>query len=346
MRMRRITSPVRDRRNVRTDVTLRVAYIGNHLPPYGTESQVAYALERIGCTVDRIQQEDAYQDFTGTYNRLNATQPALCLYTRTHNRTALDAAGRTFFGALEADGIITATLHLDAFVGLQREHFLRDRDPMFTVQHVFTADGSPECADAMEAHGYNHHWLPPGLDERVLERAPSAPRVSPELVFVGSRFGYHEEHGWRGQLFDTMESKYGNRFCWYGNGSPRGTLRGPELDGLYASAGHVIVGDSCFAGARHAYFSDRLVETLGRSGLLLHPDLHGCMYEDGRHYLAYDPTPDGLVAAVEDALAMSVEERMSIKREARSIVERRDLWRHRMTELLSVVGLGVDASIG
>lgn len=323
----------------------RVAYIGNHKPEYGTESQVAYALEQIGCTVERIQQEDAYQDFTGTANRLRQSPPALCLYTRTHNRTAFDAAGRTFFASLESEGIITATLHLDAFVGLKREHFIFDEDPMFTVQHVFTADGSPECAQAMVEHGFNHHWMPPGLDERVLERTPGDAPRAPELVFVGTRHGYHDEHRWRPQLFDTMERRYGDRFCWYGNGSPRGTLRGPDLDGLYASPHHVIVGDSCFAGARRAYFSDRLVETLGRSGLLLHPDLHGCMYEDGQHYLAYEPTADGLCETVERALAMSVEERMLIKTEARALVASRDLWRHRMGDLLATVGLdAVEAS--
>jgi len=333
----------------------RVAFIGNWRPEHSTENQVGYALERIGCELVRIQQGDlsptspalfADSMTRGVDAQGEPKRVDLVIYMRTHNHTALGSDWTRVWETLKARGVPTAALHLDAFVGLAREHLLFDRDPLFTMEHVFTADGSPECAAAMEAHGYNHHWMPPGLDERVLERVPTAPRISPELVFVGSRYGYHHEHSWRGQLFDTMEQKYGNRFCWYGNGSPRGTLRGPELDGLYASPGHIIVGDSCFAGARHAYFSDRLVETLGRSGLLLHPDLHGCMYEDGRHYLAYEPTPDGLVSAVEGALSMSVEERMAIKREARSIVERRDLWRHRMAELLSVVGLGVDASIG
>lgn len=329
----------------------RIAFIGNWRPEHSTENQVGYALERLGCTLLRIQQDELTPTspllFADSMTRGRGDDGELCrvdlvVYMRTHNRTALGPEWTKVWDTLKARGVPTAALHLDLFVGLQREHLLFDRDALFTMEHVFTADGSAECAQAMVEHGYNHHWLPPGLDERVLERAPGAPRVSPELVFVGSRHGYHNEHSWRQELFATLEQRYGDRFCWYGNGSPRGTLRGPELDGLYASPGHVIIGDSCFAGARHAYFSDRLVETLGRSGLLLHPDLHGCMYEDGRHYLAYEPTPDGLIATVERALAMSVEERMHIKTEAKSIVARRDLWRHRMADLLATVGLTVD----
>jgi len=118
----------------------------------------------------------------------------------------LNAEGGQFFQALADDGIITATLHLDVFVGLQREHFLFDRDPMFGVQHVFTADGSPECAQAMVEHATTTIGSPPGLDERVLERTPGpAPRDAPEIVFVGSRYGYHAEHPWRQILFSALE---------------------------------------------------------------------------------------------------------------------------------------------
>lgn len=324
----------------------RVAYIGNHVPPFGTEAQVSYGLERVGCEVLKVQEEDAHkrgpESLAEWFYREGID---LTLYTRTHNQSAL-AYGWPNDGwrRIEARGIVTATLHLDCFVGLEREHFIRDRDPMFTVQHCFTADGSPECAQVMADNGVNHHWLAPGLDERVLEREPGdVPRDAPEIVFVGSRYSYHREHVWRQTMFETLESHYGKRFGWYGNGSPRGTLRGPELDGLYESDRTIVVGDSCFAGARYAYFSDRCVETLGRSGLLLHPNLHGCMYETGLHYVAYEPTPLGLIAAVDTALAMEPDERQRIKRGGKSIVTRRDLWRHRMAQLLTTVGLSENA---
>ena len=52
-------------------------------------------------------------------------------------------------------------------------------------------------------------------------------------------------------------------------------MRGQELRDLYASV-DVVVGDSCFAGSGLAnYWSDRIPETLGRGGFLLHPMVPG-----------------------------------------------------------------------
>lgn len=323
----------------------RVAYIGAFRPPYSTENQVAYALERVGCTVERIEQDSAEEW------RVRREGVDLVLYTRTHNHTALLPQWTDIWRRCEQDGIVTAALHLDVFVGLAREHLLEERDPLFTVGHLFTADGSPECAAKMRAHGFNHHWLAPAVDERVLERteesfarfglAPLDVYDQP-VVFVGSRYGYHGEHQWRQVMLDTLERRYGPRFVWYGNNAPDGTLRGPELDGLYASD-RVLIGDSCFAGQRRDYWSDRVPETLARGGLLLHEDLPPAWYEHGRHYIAYDPDPDRLIAQVDFALALSPMERAVIKTQGRALVARRDTWTHRVGELLRVCGLAQPA---
>ena len=43
-----------------------------------------------------------------------------------------------------------------------------------------------------------------------------------------------------------------------------------ELNTLYASA-KLVIGDSCFGGQIKGYYSDRVTETTGRGGFLLHP---------------------------------------------------------------------------
>ncbi|MEX2253026.1 MAG: glycosyltransferase, partial [Thermoleophilaceae bacterium] len=62
-------------------------------------------------------------------------------------------------------------------------------------------------------------------------------------------------------------------------------IRGPLLADLYASI-KVVVGDSCLLPGDHGrYWSDRIPETLGRGGFLLHPWVGGIddHFTDGEH---------------------------------------------------------------
>jgi hypothetical protein len=84
--------------------------------------------------------------------------------------------------------------------------------------------------------------------------------------FVGAE-GYHPEYPWRGQLIEFLRAVYGSRFKVFTG------YRGQALNDLYASIG-VVVGDSCFGGSDY-YWSDRVPETTGRGGFLLHPECRG-----------------------------------------------------------------------
>ena len=51
-------------------------------------------------------------------------------------------------------------------------------------------------------------------------------------------------------------------------------IRGKDLQDLYASV-KVLIGDSCLAGGIGRYWSDRVPETTGRGGFLIHPQVVG-----------------------------------------------------------------------
>lgn len=318
---------------------MRVAYIGNFGPERSTENAVAYGLEQHGVDVERIPQERASATRPNAFARqLLRNPPDLVLYTRSHNRTALPADWTRIWRLLEDRGVRTASVHLDVFVGVRRDGIRRDSyrtEPLFTTQTVLTPD--PELAAQIETSSTRHVWLPPAADVRHDDAAAvPSPTLAGQVVFVGSRYGVpglHPEYPFRAQLLDALEQRYGERFVWIGNGSPIGTCRGPSLWSVYASD-CVIVGDSCFAGDRPLYWSDRVPETLARGGLLIHPDVPGIRSYHAERILTYLPKsiPD-LFSMIDECLA-SMGQLVFHREKARQQVLAFDTYVHRARRIL------------
>lgn len=267
---------------------IRVGYIGNFTArdAYGdcfnTECHYARAFEANGCAVTQLQEPrplpdepeaafaqrqlgfcDGLMDLVGSFD--------LLLYTRTWS---LPDYAEAVWRAHEEAGTITAAVHLDLFWGLDREHELAG--PMFRMGHVFTADGDHEARwrDA----GINHHWLRAGVVEDECVPGTYRDEYAADVVFVGGGHGYHAEWPHRQQLLTFLRDRYGDRFRkWGGPEAP--TIRGRDLNDLYASA-RVVVGDSlALGGSRTRYWSDRIYETLGRGGFLIFPRLGALVRE-------------------------------------------------------------------
>lgn len=333
-----------------------VAYVGNfRAAPYTTENHVARSFRQLGVDVVEVNQDDASAwgpvDFV--HHIVNDRHIDLVLYTRTHNRTALGARDRADTAGweqcwrdCEARGIVTASLHLDRFWDLHREHLIGDRDPLFTTQHVFTADGGNQ--DRFAAAGVNHHWLPPAVVADECGRFEPYEAFPFDVVFVGSDAPYHPEYPQRGELLRWLRATYGARFGWYGpgRGPDHAVVRGEELGRVYASA-KVVVGDSCFANEPGSprstnYWSDRIPETLGRGGVLVHPMTAGLT----EHFGLFTPwvhAPgcwDELGDVVESIIA---DERPVDRDTAVDLVRAKHTYRHRCAELLHTVGLRATA---
>lgn len=316
-----------------------VGYIGNFQHAHCTEVHVAAAFEELGCTVLRFQQEHA----TAGELLRHGGRLDLVVYTRTHNRTALDRTWTATWRQLEDDGTVTVSVHLDRFWDLARERLIWDRDPLFTTGWVFTADGGNDgrWADA----GVNHRWLPPAIDRAeasVVGR--DDPRVAHDVIFVGSVDTYHDEYPQRAELVDVLRRRYGRRFRRYGPGGQ--VVRGRRLNDLYRSA-KVVVGDSCFANdpdRRHRsvrYWSDRVPETIGRGGVLVHPTVPGLagQYRPGDHVWLHDPGDWDQLCDLIDLLVDDPGLRERTREQGRAHVLAHHTWTHRAAVVLHTVGL-------
>lgn len=308
---------------------LTVAYVGNFTKPWCTEVHVAASLEQLGHRVERMQESTLDWRQVPTYvDEVGAT---VLLWTRTwevDRDAALDA-----LDALRARGVRSVSYHLDRWWGLAREYQLSS-EPFFRTDLVVTPDGGDHDWSSV---GIEHLWLPPGVYGAECEPATPNHRAFPhDVVFVGTTpYPHPEWHDYRESLLDRMLSTFGDRFGIHPVHKQR-PIRGRQLAALYASS-KVVIGDSCLAGGAHAYWSDRVPETLGRGGLLVHP------HDDTlREWYPQLPTYelgdfDAAVAEVDRLLSMSDTERGELRESLRALTLSRDTYQHRMASVLEHV---------
>lgn len=303
----------------------RVLYIGNFGPSFSTENHVGESLRELGVEVVKAQESDL------TLEQLDgmARDVDLLLYTRTWGLRGGDA-----LRWITQLPIPTVSYHLDLYAGLSRGRDLR-LDPFWRTQHVFTPDGGSEAF--FRAQGVRHHYLKPGVYGAECYLAKADPEFAADVCFVGS-YDYHPEWPYRRRLVDFLSDTYGRRFVKHG--APESCVRGDALNRLYASA-KVVVGDSLCVGFDHPhYWSDRIYETLGRGGFMIHPYIFGLEEEfrDREHVVFY---PFGDFAALRRLIDYYVkhdDEREAIRRAGHARVKEGSTYVHRMRQMLGVLG--------
>lgn len=317
-----------------------VLYEGNDVVPWCTELHIAQSFRDIG--VDVIFAPTGRTTPEQLAAMLLEHKPDLFLLTRPWGTTS--AATPDFLAMCRTLGVPTAGFHLDLFWGLpERERWICERsDPIFTLDHLFTTDGGHEAEWAAE--GINHHWMPPGvLASECYDAEPDRELWPYEVAFVGSAptadgGNYHPDHAHRPEMVAKLRERYGPSFVHVGNGGDRPTTRGHDLNVLYASV-PVIVGDSCLVQRDRPYWSDRVPETWGRGGFLVHPRVDalreligpypGDMWEPGDWDAMFDQI-DGYLG---DAYACdNTRERIA------AIVRAGHTYTNRVIEMLNTIG--------
>lgn len=326
-----------------------IYYIGNFTQPHCTEVHLAKTLEDMDHKVIRAQENELAEQWAGD---LLTNKPDLVLYTRTWGDFVL----LRDIEYLRANGITTASYHLDLYVGLARKYLHQGRsleeilrtDPFWQTDYVFTPDGDRNSAKVFAANGVKHYYIKPGVfkDECKSALKPAEDKMI-DVLFVGggdypgSPHGYgHPEWPYRDQLIQWLSGTYGERFTKYGH--PQPTVRNEALNELYASA-RVVVGDSVCLDFKHEnYWSDRVYETIGRGGFIIHPCIKGMDQEftDGENIVFYKFGEwDELKAKVDHFTNPENEaERQRIQQAGQAYVRDHCTYHNRLQQALAIIG--------
>ena len=248
---------------------MRITFLGNHGVSFSSEAHHAKSLESLGHEVVRLQEGKA----TGGEVLTEALKSDMLVVVHTHGWHTPGMPLVEVLRQLREHRIPSATYHLDLWLGLQRQRDL-DTDPFYKeIDHFFTVDKL--MADWFnENTAVRGHFLPAGVfdQECYISDLPS-PHAN-DVVFVGSK-GYHREWTWRPKLIEWLRATYGDRFTHVGGDGDTGTLRGEELNRMYANS-KVAVGDTLCLGFDYPFYaSDRLFEAPGRGGFQVFPNIEG-----------------------------------------------------------------------
>lgn len=304
---------------------MKIAYCGNFALDYSTETYVARTLEEdLDHVVLRLDETSIHTD--RLLELALEFEADLFLYTRTWG---FQGDGMKLIQNLGRAGIPTASLHLDLYWGLKREKNIQS-DPFWRTKYVFTPDGG--SADNFRKAGVNHHYLRAGVFRQECCDGFHAPEYQSSVAFVGALDDYHPEWPYRKELKDFLDSNTCYR-SWL-------TLRGDDLNDLYASV-NVVVGDSLCIDFKHEhYWSDRVYETIGRGGFLIMPYIKGLEEEfvDGETIVFYEFGDwDGLKQKIDYYLEHPIE-RERIRLEGQDWVRQHATYTNRMREMLNIIG--------
>lgn len=304
-------------------------YRGNFNVDFSTESHVSASLEQLGHHVIRLQEDEVPWPAT-----IEACEGAdLFLWTATYSMAHVWDQ-RQAHKAIELlnTRLPTAAFHLDKWIDLPRESQITT-EPMWRMAHVFTADGGNQ--DRFESYNVNHHYLPPGVYGPECYIGTPREEFISDIAFVGSWKGhYHPESRHRRALINFLRRRYKNRIAFWPQTSG---IRGKDLNDLYASV-KVVVGDSCMVGSpkRGHYTSDRVPETTGRGGFLIHPSSPGLaeLYPD---LITWQPDHWTELSAAIEFYIEHDDEREAIRLAAHHHTRTHHTYAHRMEEMLRVI---------
>jgi len=296
-----------------------VAFLGNFDAPESTENMIRWALERLDYEVIPLQ-----ENTTNLREIAHATQFAdFFLWVRTPGWLRVpEGEMREFLAQLKRDEKPSFSIHLDKFWGIPEREKLIGYHPFWRTQFVFTADGSRR--EDFKARGVNHYWMQPAISEVYCHPGIKIAPYTCDVGFVGAA-DYHSEYPFRRKLVDFLKEEYGTRFQHITN------LRGHGLNDFYASC-KVAVGDCIFAGTPK-YWSDRVPETIGRGGFLLHPEVEGLPLD----IATYKPQDLASLKQAIDYWVLHDEEREKLRFELMESFHFSDTWTVRMSSIMAII---------
>lgn len=303
-----------------------ILYVGNFVPPFSTENDIKKSFEELGWKVKPVQENIMTEETADEIVR-TAREYDFILYTRTWART--HKLWLMVLKGTKAIGVPTVSLHLDLYIGLERGKDLL-ADSFFLSDYTFSADGGHQ--EQFKKLGINHFFLPPAVLKDSVYLGEKQKKFDYDVIFVGS-YNYHHEWNYRPFLINWLKETYGNRFKLFGSDGE--TIRGKALNDLYASA-KIIMGDSTYS---PNYWSDRMPETVGRAGFLIHPYTEGLekQFKLYKHLIPYYAGEMETLKEIIDYYLAHPKERDEIRFAGQKYVLEKHTYINRIKEMLGVL---------
>jgi len=238
-----------------TENSTRISLIGKFHHSYD-EEYIARSFEMLGLEVQRISEHLITHQICGL---IDGFDPDFVLWTKLS--VSEPSKVRDFMKKYK-----TVCWVFDLYFDYQREYRLKTH-PAFTADYVFTTDNGHQ--KQFEALGINHRCVRQGIWHEQCYLEPINARD--EIVFVGSENLHNKD---RQRQLEFIQRNYPVEFRWYGRFNTH-DVREERLNQLYSSA-KIVIGDSVYS---PFYWSNRVVETLGRGGFLIHQEVEGIKEE-------------------------------------------------------------------
>jgi Glycosyl transferases group 1 len=311
----------------------KIAFLGNFRVDYTSETHHVKTLESLGHEVVRLQEsEEQSEQILKIASRCD-----LFVWVHTHGwDTPGHMSMESVLDELDKLNIPTMTYHLDLWFGLKRQKDLESFPVYKKIGHFFTVDS--KMADWFNNEtSVKGHYIPAGVYDRecYLDKLP----MQRDVIFVGSK-QYHPEWPYRVKLINWLEDNYHRRFVHYGAGGFP-SIRGDALNTVYASS-KIVVGDTlCINFEYPDYWSDRIYETLGRGGFLIHPYISGLEreFEDKKNIVFYEYGNFEQLKELIDYYLTHDEEREAIRLAGHNLVKEKYTYKNRWQQILGELGL-------
>lgn len=235
---------------------MKIALVGK-FGKFHDEEYIAKSFELLGHDVIRIPQ-NMLGDLV--HRRIIQSRPDVLLFTKyefpREVKTAIERSKEW--------GMKTVCWLFDLYWDYEREGRIAQAS-YFRADYVFTTDDGH--GTKWKEAGINHFCVRQGISPK---EAVLLPLNNPQgVAFVGSENPFYPE---RTELIRRLEKEVALK--WYGR-IDTDAVRGMDLNRLYAKT-KIIVGDSV---PSPRYWSNRIVETLGRGGFLIHREVEGLREE-------------------------------------------------------------------
>ena len=317
-----------------------IVFLGNFEVPYSSENHHVKSLEALGHNVMKMQERIMPSD--KIYRRTKAFNADLFIWVHTHGwETPGMYAMSDILERFHEQGIQTMTYHLDLWFGLDRQKDLEQDNFYKTIGHFFTVDKL--MADWFnENTNVKGHFLTAGVygPECYLDKSYNKDNFDYDVIFVGSK-RYHHEYPYRPELIDFLKATYGSRFLHVGGDGDTGTIRGKDLNKIYAKS-KIAIGDTLNLGFNYPHYtSDRLFESTGRGGFTIYPRIVGLdsYFQGGKEIVFYEHGNLQDLKEKIDYYLVNDEERESIRIAGHNRAKAEHTYKHRWATVLGELGL-------